>query len=519
MKKIYGLLFITVLVLAGCGASSGPAEQKTKDELSALVEWQPENQNDTFWDKKLTEVTGQEVSYDTLPADSGDALTKLQLELSTGADYQMVKMYPDQFAKFVTDNALSDIKPYLEAAGADIFKAIPQEFWDTVTDKETGAIYGIPYVGVSDVAITSLNVRKDILAKEGIAVPTTTDELKSAVCTLATKGYKTPYAKFGDSALDDWTIKGAFNLIYNWNDTDGNLAYTSEDPNFAKFLDFEKSLYDCGGFGKDYETITTDDAQQRFISGDTVFMSTNHWNEMGIAEGLEKVGVDYTKATELIVSLKGPDGKQTARQAGALIDAVLVVPKKQEAYAQQVVEFINKQLADIELQKLIAFKGDVYSDTNPDGTYFIKEDGSYTMLNPSANGKYVPLTTANQEDFKGTYFPWDVALRRQLMAAEKELAIKKGEAGEIKTPADANIFYRYTTEEAITKYGVEDPLALEVLLPKYSKIQTPIFTELKDYTSLYVTGKQQESLTDFSARMKSQFNLEDITKEVNDSVK
>ena len=84
---------------------------------------------------KLTEeVTGYHVEYYMLPAEQADE--KLAMEVTGGADYDVVNLNYDQFQRLKNQGALMPLNDLLEAYGKDILGALSEETWRSMSDAD-----------------------------------------------------------------------------------------------------------------------------------------------------------------------------------------------------------------------------------------------------------------------------------------------------------------------------------------------------------------------------------------------
>ena len=111
MKKTLSLLLALCLILgAFCGAAS--ADPEYKGELKYLMGYCATDPNEEPPAKKIEELTGYKVTYYMLPSEGADE--KLNLELSSGAEYDVIRMNKNQFYTLAPKGALTDISSYLE---------------------------------------------------------------------------------------------------------------------------------------------------------------------------------------------------------------------------------------------------------------------------------------------------------------------------------------------------------------------------------------------------------------------
>lgn len=477
---------LTTSLFVGCGAKK-PQGVEQAEKLETLKHLGPYDKFDPNEDptaKVLEELTGQKVEYSILPADQ--AMEKLNLEIAGEAQYNTIKLYRNQFDILMGKNVLLDLKPYLEEYGKNLLEAIGQESWDSVT--VDGKIYGIPEKNSADNVNAAIFVRKDILDKYGVAIPTTTDEFYNALKTLKDKGVKIPASL--DQKLSN-SIMGAFGLAQEWNERDGKLVYRGADENLKKYLDYIKKLNDEGLIGEDWATLTAGTSQERFINGDSAFIVSGWVSGKGIFDALkQKGGVSNPEETvEFIPSLKGPDGYVgVPRDRG--IGFVTAIPKYMENYAVQTIQWLDKKV-ESENFKTLVIGNEGYHYTVKDGAYFpnleTNEEGKAKFDEKNNSSWYL---TGTREDDYPTY--WQARVR--------------------KTPENYHC-WSIINKEA-DKFGVYNPLGFASNIDSLSKNKQAIDTVVGDFVVQYVTGKN----TDWDGYLESlkAKNIETVTTDVND---
>ncbi len=119
-----------------------------------------------------------------------NALQSQNLAMSSGGEnsYQIMTVSASNYGIFSQNDWLYDLTPLIEKY-YDLYDLgdIPQSMWDDVTID--GKIYAVPIT----VNMLMMFYREDIMAEEGLSVPTTYDELVSALAALQDAGYEYPY--------------------------------------------------------------------------------------------------------------------------------------------------------------------------------------------------------------------------------------------------------------------------------------------------------------------------------------
>lgn len=489
-KKIITLLLATsILFSAGCSSktpekvTSKEAPQKTVEKLKIISqydEFDPNNFNTASAApaKKIEELTGTKVEYAMLPGENGEQ--KLYMELAASAQYNIVKLTKAEYGILSAQGALLDMKQYLDKYAPNITKkgVISDEMWKTVT--QDGKVYGIPEKNSYNHINNNLIVRKDILDKYSLKVPTTTDEFYDVCKQLVAKGMKSPLVS--PVAMIDG-IKGAFGIANEWTDVNGSLVYMTEAPGFQQYADYMKKLYDAGALGKDpFGTLKSKDAMSRFVTGDAAFLLAAWWNAPVLNKDLIAAGVkDPETATVWIQSLVGPDGKKGVfRDKG--VSYVTAIPKYMETYAKQSVEYLNKK-----------FDEKIFTQ------YVLGEEGKEYKVE---NGKYIPGPTYSKEgraDWYLTgapeklwenYWPVSIYSNKDMYTAWSKIQEKNNE------------------------FGVFDPIKMAPPLKKWGSSAQVISGAAGDELMKFVNGNVK-NFDGMQAKLKSE-DITAITSEVND---
>lgn len=501
MKKILILSSMIVMILTACSSNSSEesveAEQLTGNQILYRSSWHPNASDDSSFMEYTREYTGEDYHIEMLPLDN--ALDKLMLDLASEVPMNLVYVSDNDFGTILSKDLALDLRPYLEKYGQNLLDKISDEAWATVTDSETGAIYGIPNYSYQD-NITGVTLyRKDILEKEGLEVPKTSDDVVSTVCTLADRGYETPWAINWESAMYEYAMRQAFGVGYVWNETDSNdLEYIGEDSRYLDYLKWANSLYECGGFGVDYETITQDDRDKRFINGDAVFESAPGIGEAE-AEGLEALGIDWKDAIGLTADISGPGGYQAATQEGGGDWNVLFIPRYMEPYAKQTIEFANKTYEDEYLLTTLFGEEGTSFEYADDGTPY-RIPGTEIPGDDGANYAYYGIGTP------------DIIMKKSDEMYQQMVADSIEDGQEVSV-TDYSTYLKNQYKDL----GKLDPLAPALTLELWGSEADCANNKVLEFTDLFVTGrKTEEDFNSLGDDLNNTCNMENVMSEVND---
>lgn len=190
---------------------------------------------------------------------------------------------PNQY-KTVQLGAYTDLTAYLSGDGLKEFPNLalfPPQVWRNAAVK--GKIYGVPRPRA--IAQNTLLYRQDWMEKLGIAHPKNADEFLNMMVAM------TKNDPDGNGAADTWGMSAKpdgtsiFNLDFfqgmfrcttgapspqqnGWRlNPDGTLTVDLETDEFKQALAFMRRMVEAGGFHPDAATMSTNQAQDAFISG------------------------------------------------------------------------------------------------------------------------------------------------------------------------------------------------------------------------------------------------------------
>ena len=113
-----------------------------ENELKILTYYTGFNMEEQPSYEVVEEMTGYKVKWFNLPQENADE--KLLLEIAGGTSYDLLmRMSTNQTNQLYVQNALVDLKPYLDKYGENIYEGISDMSLEALTD-EDGMIYAYP---------------------------------------------------------------------------------------------------------------------------------------------------------------------------------------------------------------------------------------------------------------------------------------------------------------------------------------------------------------------------------------
>lgn len=220
----------------------------------------------------IKDVTGYNVEYYMLPAENADE--KLNVELASGSNYDIIKISASQYYQLVGRGALMPLDDLLKEYGQDLLATVDERTWKAC--KYDGATYAIPMRKEYNKDIMDFIIyRKDILDSLGLEHPKTLIQFYE-VLKAVKKAYPDmipltgPKSEHG-SGDKNWvlspTITSAFGIYTEWQDINGSLIPMIKNPRMKDHLAFMNKLHTEGLIDADWAINTGTIVQEKFSSG------------------------------------------------------------------------------------------------------------------------------------------------------------------------------------------------------------------------------------------------------------
>lgn len=283
MKKRVMVLALVILlcIVTGLSASGSKEEVKSAGEKPVLKVLGPfisnVDPNNDPSQLAIEEKTKYKVEYSLLPQDNPDQ--KLNMELASGADYDIVMMNPAWFSTLVKQNAFQPIDGYLDEYGQNILDAISDETLEL--GRFEGKQYGIPMMNERPNIENTILMREDILEELGLMVPTNTKEFIE-VLRAVKKAYPgmIPFSAAptagGATSLFSETLISGFGFYFDWNERDGKLVHRVQMPEYRRYLGFLNQLFQESLLDADIAVNKRVNLDEKFASG-KVFAIPSCW--------------------------------------------------------------------------------------------------------------------------------------------------------------------------------------------------------------------------------------------------
>ncbi|RTE04256.1 ABC transporter substrate-binding protein [Paenibacillus whitsoniae] len=322
MRKM-AVLLTSVLVsssLAACGSTdtakeaSSPAAQTAAPTAAAAKKEDAKPIKLRIYAQYADEDT--KTPYDYAVAELKKEMPNVELELDVQAqdDGQKLKTYaatgnlPDIFQAgldiidtFKKSNNILVLDDYVTKLGFKD-KMQPSAMNTLVTDD--GHTYAFPYAG-NEMALLYYN--KELFQQNGVKVPTTYDELMTAVKTFSSKGI-TPLSLF---AKEKWPCVALYDMFVTRAEPGGILKLDKgqakvEDPAYKNAAEQIVNLVKAGMLPKGATNLNYDQAAALFHEGKAAMFVNGQWEiEAATKELGDKVGYMYIPASDAAAYEKG----------------------------------------------------------------------------------------------------------------------------------------------------------------------------------------------------------------------
>ena len=265
MKRLVSILLACAVLLSLTAFTVSAEEPQWKGELKYLMSFCPTDPNEEPPARKLEELTGYKVTYYMLPSDG--AAEKLNLELSSGVEYDIVKINKPEFVDLAAKGAFIDLAPYLDSA-PNLKAIMSDDMWST--GAIDGKIFGIPQFDAHYVAL-SLAINVELWAEAGFSVADhgrqiTRNELVDFLRKLKANGVEFPMT--GQGAFCD-VIGSSFGIVgHDWQpDLDGTIVYRWGHSNAKDYISFMHDLYTEGLIDVEWPINKGENSMQKISSG------------------------------------------------------------------------------------------------------------------------------------------------------------------------------------------------------------------------------------------------------------
>lgn len=405
-------LSLMIVVLAACSDKSGGKEAEIQDkgametyavgdafkatepfDLSILYSDQPAYPYKQDWllFAKLKEMTNVTLKPTIVPM--SDYSQKRSLLISSGdAPLVIPKTYPGEESAFVASGAILPISDYIDLMPNFKDKI---EKWDMESEleglrQEDKKYYVLPGLHEAVWPDYTLIVRTDIFEKHNIAIPTTWDELYTAMkqlkqeypdVTLFSDRFK--FNSTLNIAATGFGTKGGwgFGSGLTYREDQDEFVYTAATEEYKEMLAYFHKLVAEGLLDKESFTQDDDQAVQKFVSGKSFMINGNSQTVVQHRSDMDKTLGEGKYAISKITVPGGPAGQLMS--GSRLENGVMISSKvKESEHFKAILQFIDWLYYSDEGQEFAKWGIEGVTYTKEGGVRKLMDDINYNGLNP-----------------------------------------------------------------------------------------------------------------------------------------
>ncbi len=256
-----GAGIVTLLLTAtGCGGGTGTGSAGGKVASITALDYYTDEPLHTEWGHMLTacgKSVGVTVEQTSVPGAS--LIPKVLQQASSRTLPDLLMLDNPDLQQIAQTGALTPLDQYgIDSSG----------FAKGILSASTyqGKVYGL----APEVNTIALFYNKDMLAKAGVAVPTTWDQLKAAAAKLTRPG------RYGMAVDADASFESAWQFLpFLW--SNGGDEKQLDTPQAAQALQLWVDLVRSGSMSKSVLDWTQPDVSDQFIAGRTAMMINGPW--------------------------------------------------------------------------------------------------------------------------------------------------------------------------------------------------------------------------------------------------
>ncbi|GHV40404.1 putative ABC transporter peptide-binding protein YtcQ [Spirochaetia bacterium] len=402
MKTQKTLLVMAVLLIAmvstvwagGSKDNAAAAGGALPIKMTVRLFDQVPDMNNAYW-KAYQEKAGVKLDVTWVP--DGDYRTKLNLIL-TSNDLPEVLVANNSndlnnpgFITAVQNGAFWDLTDVLGdfSKYPNLKNNVAPDSWRT--SRVLGRIYGVPQ-SVPRVQGAPI-IRKDLVDKAGLKMPTTMDELLDVLEAIVKQNPN----MIGIASKQDMFINAngglsaAFDNVRIYKNAEGGIVHPKLAPAFTDFIVWLNKAYKRGLLSKEFAVMKPTQATELFQSGAAVlFINESARWCYPFTQLLKQAGIPNAEA-QLIPPLEGKPGFYSTAGGTGVVDSMFISKKVPEAKMRQILDYFERTTTQ-EYYEITTY--------GFEGVHFNKDAGGYRVATPqrdkdmgsSAPWQVLPLT-------------------------------------------------------------------------------------------------------------------------------
>ncbi|MER5598615.1 extracellular solute-binding protein [Streptomyces sp. NPDC002265] len=248
------------LAATGCGGRTGTGSATSEVTSITALDYYTDKSEHSQWGEILTacgRTAGVKVEQTSVPAAS--LIPKVLRQASSRTLPDLLMLDNPDLQQIAQTGVLTPLDQYgIDSSG----------FAKGILSAGTyqGKVYGL----APDVSTVALFYNKDMLAKAGVAVPRSWDELKTAAAELTRPG------RYGMAVDANATFEGSWQFLpFLW--SNGGDERQLDTPQAAQALQLWVDLVKSGSMSKSVLNWTQADVHDQFATGKTAMMLNGPW--------------------------------------------------------------------------------------------------------------------------------------------------------------------------------------------------------------------------------------------------
>ena len=385
-KKLFVIMTALTILMApvtiwGAGGRQGSAADDGLLPISMSVRLFDEvpDMNNPYW-TYFQQKAGVKLDVEWIP--EADYLTRLNLILSSQAMREVLIANPSReynsppFINAVQNNAFWDLTPLLGdfSRYPNLRDNSAPDAWRT--SRVLGRIYGVPQ-NVPQVSPGPM-IRKDLVDKAGLQMPSTLDELLDVVEAIVRQNPNiVGIVSLQDMiSQSDGGLGAAYGTTEPFFNSEGGLIFEKLTPAHVKLIDYLRRAYSRNVISREFAVMRLNQAMELFTAGSAVVLlnQSARWvyayNEMLRDRGISDAEV------VILPALEGDRGFYSVPLSSGVVDLMCISKRVPEAKVLQILDYFDRTTT-MEYYDLTTY--------GIEGTHFTRDANGFRIATPQRN--------------------------------------------------------------------------------------------------------------------------------------
>lgn len=338
---------VVASLLAGCGVKKESTKEEKNEKINLTMwTWFPSGD---ILNPVIEEYEKEHpnINIELSVMDSQAYQQKLPVALATDEKIDICGVQLSAMIQEIEDY-LTPLEGLLDQTMPDWKEKYNNEHVKVLSDKTDG---GLKFLTMVNVGSMVGYYNAEVFNELGLKVPTTIDEMKTAVDTIKEK--KPEMMPVAFAGKDAWVQdEMMLTVLSQQGDYYNKLRYENasyESPEMIKAFGDYKKFFDLGIFTKDVMDLDYATAADKFISGNAAMYFQGTWDASLLSEDYrEKIGAKINNVGAFALPVVDPSGKAAIR---SYFEGGLAVTESSE-YKEEAAEFVAYLTAGEGMQAL-----------------------------------------------------------------------------------------------------------------------------------------------------------------------